>query len=1069
MFSTDAEMLQYINTQDGDFPGLFDAHGPPSPAATSGIASPQHPASTAHGSGCSLHLLLHTRLPLHLPQATQQRQQQAVVMTQSFAASPTQVHITQPTLLNYSPQGTLTAVPAQQQIQTVVSTPSLQPVTLQHHLHSVTPTHQFLTTSASPTGISPHVQHVTMTPQHLTVLLQPQIIKADSVLLTTLKADPGTVVGTPKGPGSGGSATAHATPIQTLMSGNAILTTMPMVVDADKLPINRLSASSKPMGLPNKGEKRTAHNAIEKRYRSSINDKIVELKDMIAGSEGKLNKSSVLRKAIEYIRYLQQSNQKLKQENLVLKMAAQKGHTLKELVDVGITPMDTLEGTPLSSDLKAEPLGLPTPPNSDAGSSPNRSNSPFSSDSEPDSPYYDDSKLQIKEEPGSPGGLTMVDRSRVLLCGFLFLCLSVNPLGFLLRATGLVSNQMHYPGRSILSFNAIPNWLVTADGPESWWDWLMPTLLLWLVNGVLALAVLARILVYGEPVMRPHSPAALLFWRHRKQADMDLARGEFVAAAENLRVSLKAAGRPLPASPLDLACSLGWGLLRHLLQRAGLGRWLACRAGSLRADPGTRADACKGMRDVALVYHKLHQLHMTGKLEEGHAWAVTVALSAVNLAECAGETLPADTLAQVYVTAALRIKTSFPLRTHFLARYFLSGARQVCLNQSGTVPPAMQWLCHPLGHRFFVDGGWCVRSQPLQSCYSTSANLVDPLAQVAQAFREHLLERALGTIFRPGDVLSGCARPGREFSEALQYLQLLTECANAAVVTKQTYAIGSNMTAVTGMDPVAKWWAAVVMVAIHWVRGDDEAAERLYSIAECLPSELKLARSLLPQAVLLAMQACRALLIGRKDHCDACLAMCECAGGLLRDHLAVALHCTQGPIDKAMALLVCDMLLSTRTHAWQKTASAQAGAGTAPPAEMRGFQQDLTSLRRIAQGFPPAHRKMFLHEATARLMAGACPTRTQRLLDNSLRRRVTPATTAKESREWDSQPGQRERASALVMACRYLPPSFLSAPGEREAMLAEAARAMESAGDKRGLRECQKLLLRLGSGSTLAN
>lgn len=915
-------------------------------------------------------------------------------------------------------------------------------------------------------SMSPQVQQVssfTMFPQ---VLLQPQIIKADSVLLTTLKADPGTVVGTPKGPGSGGSATAHATPIQTLMSGNAILTTMPMVVDADKLPINRLSASSKPMGLPNKGEKRTAHNAIEKRYRSSINDKIVELKDMIAGSEGKvtisagqLNKSSVLRKAIEYIRYLQQSNQKLKQENLVLKMAAQKGHTLKELVDVGITPMDTLEGTPLSSDLKAEPLGLPTPPNSDAGSSPNRSNSPFSSDSEPDSPYYDDSKMQIKEEPGSPGGLTMVDRSRVLLCGFLFLCLSVNPLGFLLRATGLVSNQMHYPGRNILSFN---------DGPESWWDWLMPTLLLWLVNGVLALAVLARILVYGEPVMRPHSPAALLFWRHRKQADMDLARGEFVAAAENLRVSLKAAGRPLPTSPLDLACSLGWGLLRHLLQRAGLGRWLACRAGSLRADPGARADACKGMRDVALVYHKLHQLHMTGKLEEGHAWAVTVALSAVNLAECAGETLPADTLAQVYVTAALRIKTSFPRRTHFLARYFLSGARQVCLNQSGAVPPAMQWLCHPLGHRFFVDGGWCVRSQPLQSCYSTSANLVDPLAQVAQAFREHLLERALGTIFRPGDGEQGSCEPG-EFSEALQYLQLLTECANAAVVTKQTYAIGSNMTAVTGMDPVAKWWAAVVMVAIHWVRGDDEAAERLYSVAECLPSELKLARSLLPQAVLLAMQACRALLIGRKDHCDACLAMCECAGGLLRDHLAVALHCTQGPIDKAMALLVCDMLLSTRTHAWQKTASAQAAAGTAPPAEMRGFQQDLTSLRRIAQGFPPAHRKMFLHEATARLMAGACPTRTQRLLDNSLRRRVTPATTAKESREWDSQPGQRERASALVMACRYLPPSFLSAPGEREAMLAEAARAMESAGDKRGLRECQKLLLRLGSGSTLSN
>lgn len=37
-----------------------------------------------------------------------------------------------------------------------------------------------------------------------------------------------------------------------------------------------------------------------------------------------LNKSAVLRKAIDYIRFLQQANQKLKQENMALKMANQK-------------------------------------------------------------------------------------------------------------------------------------------------------------------------------------------------------------------------------------------------------------------------------------------------------------------------------------------------------------------------------------------------------------------------------------------------------------------------------------------------------------------------------------------------------------------------------------------------------------------------------------------------------------------------------------------------------------------------------------------------------------------------
>lgn len=41
-------------------------------------------------------------------------------------------------------------------------------------------------------------------------------------------------------------------------------------------------------------------------------------------STNQLNKSAVLRKAIDYIRYLQQTNQKLKQENMALKMSAQK-------------------------------------------------------------------------------------------------------------------------------------------------------------------------------------------------------------------------------------------------------------------------------------------------------------------------------------------------------------------------------------------------------------------------------------------------------------------------------------------------------------------------------------------------------------------------------------------------------------------------------------------------------------------------------------------------------------------------------------------------------------------------
>lgn len=92
------------------------------------------------------------------------------------------------------------------------------------------------------------------------------------------------------------------------------------------------------------------------------------------------------------------------------------------------------------------------------------------------------------------------------------------------------------------------------------------------------------------------------------------SQGDFAQASQNLWTCLKALGRPLPTSQLDLACAALWSLLRFCLQRLWVGRWLAARAGGLRSDRPLQEDACKSSRDAALVYHRLHQLHMTGGL-----------------------------------------------------------------------------------------------------------------------------------------------------------------------------------------------------------------------------------------------------------------------------------------------------------------------------------------------------------------------------------------------------------------------------------------------------------------------
>uniref|UniRef100_A0A4W5QTQ4 Sterol regulatory element-binding protein 1 n=1 Tax=Hucho hucho TaxID=62062 RepID=A0A4W5QTQ4_9TELE len=802
-------------------------------------------------------------------------------------------------------------------------------------------------------------------------------------------------------------------------------------------------SSSKPMGLPPKGEKRTAHNAIEKRYRSSINDKILELKDLVAGTEAKLNKSAILKKAIDYIRYLQQSNQKLKKENMALKMSAQKNKSLKDLVAMEVDGPET--------NVKSE---LPTPPPSDVGSP--TSYSHCGSDSEPDSPMGEDSKPVVNlmdTSSSTPSGAGMLDRSRMALCTFTFLFLSLNPLAAMLCG-GM--------GSSTTSSSLCV--LLVADS-WGWMDWVLPTLLVWLLNGVLVAGVLVRLLVYGEPVTRPHSGSSVLFWRHRKQADLDLARGDFAQASQNLWTCLKALGRPLPTSQLDLACAALWALLRLCLQRLGVGRWLAARAGGLRAR-GLREDARKSSRDAALVYHRLHQLHMTGKLGGSHLSAVHMALSAVNLAECSGSCLPVATLGEVYVSAALRVKASLPRLLHFSSRVFLSSARQACLSSSGSVPPAMQWLCHPLGHRFFVDGDWAVRSTPKDSIYSQAGNTVDPLAQVTQAFREHLLEKALYCVAQPRGEKTPSDGEG-EYADALEYLQLLTSASDAAGANTQSFAIGSNMATVTGCDLHSKWWSSVAVVIINWLQGDDAAAERLYPAAEHLPRSLQTAESPLPKASLNTFRAVRAMLT-KPENCQLSLSHSEKASGLLRDSLNLGPHCHSSSLDKVVQLLLCDLLLVMRTNVWRLQQSSSPGGLSlqASPAELHGFQQDLSSLRKLAQSFRPAMRRLFLHEATARLMAGASPTRTHQLLDRSLRRRATPGA---KTEECEMRPGQREQAEAVMLACRYLPPSFLSAPGQRVGMLADAARTLEKLGDKRTLHDCQQMIIKLGSGTTVTS
>lgn len=89
-------------------------------------------------------------------------------------------------------------------------------------------------------------------------------------------------------------ANTDARPLRTFLTSNngTVLTTgIPVVFEGDKIALSREPTASPPKV---REVKRSAHNAIERRYRTSINERIIELKNMLVGEEAKVNLFSIL-------------------------------------------------------------------------------------------------------------------------------------------------------------------------------------------------------------------------------------------------------------------------------------------------------------------------------------------------------------------------------------------------------------------------------------------------------------------------------------------------------------------------------------------------------------------------------------------------------------------------------------------------------------------------------------------------------------------------------------------------------------------------------------------------------
>ncbi|KAK5643835.1 hypothetical protein RI129_007680 [Pyrocoelia pectoralis] len=872
------------------------------------------------------------------------------------------------------------------------------------------------------------IQSVDKMPQVLLqTKLEPQLTK-QTVMYTTASLTGATTTNVPT------QASLH-----TIVSsaGQIVAAGIPLVLEPDKkVAINRISPQQTNKEPKVKEVKRSAHNAIERKYRTSINDKIVELKNMIVGLDAKLNKSAILRKAIEYIRFLQNSNAKLKQENMALKMAARK-NTLKDLLVTG--------STNVSEASMADYDPAYTPPHSDVSS--------FSPEhSLPSSPEY---PMEIKTDSDDETKTItrgMLDHSKMALCMFMFAIISFNPFGVAFNK--LSGRSDDYSGT---------NRLLLSEDDRSPWSIINSTLFLWTINMFILCFCFIKMLMYGDPIIPSKSKESQTFWCHRKQADFYLSKGDRVGANQELRKCLQTFGLSLPTSRFEIFTAFFWQVLRQFLHRLWIGKWLSRHTGGFFVDGITRYEALISCRDLALVYHSLNQLHLVnGPGDSGHVSGIVLSLTAINLAEAAESKVSPPILADIYVSAALRIKASCLPFLHGIHRYYLGMAKLASTNSCDPMPQRLQWLFTPYGYRFFISQKFSYDSELIDLPFSNLGNKADPLAYVMKVYREQLIEKALQTLVAPGCRNERSDRK-TQTSDVLNYVSMLLEN-----VTADIPAVFNSTALHKYEDEVAHWWTCILAVAGYWLLGEENNAERLHQQIENLPKVLCDISDPLPKAVLAAYNARNTYLkSGNNIPQKVILRQCEVASQLLEDSLNYSSCKQQNNLGLMAQLLICDWLLETRTYIWESTLEVDVNSTPVPNSILSAFQKDLSSLRNLTQQVPSALPRVFLYEATARMMAGAAPGRTQQLLDRSLRQRYSKSSIMICAKDKNHQEdgGERQHATALYMACRHLPGQLLSSPGERAGMLAEAAKTLEKIGDKKRLHDCYKLMKSIGPNS----
>lgn len=506
---------------------------------------------------------------------------------------------------------------------------------------------------------------------------------------------------------------------------------------------------------PKKVERNKAHNAIEKRYRHSINDRIDDLRAILGGRDTKMSKSVVLRQAIEEITSLRKQNQQLKAE------LRKFGHTERQMAPFELCHSDF---------------------GSACDESPEPSPEPMASQHEP--------PLRI-------GGRNSVrsDITRMIYCisGIFALFMPFHQyLGGIfspLKSADGGEFEVHSTGRVLMDESAdrqhgqldqaeLANKLI-----KTW-----STILLFvLLNGTIFLYLMYRGLVYMEPITSMDSSEYKQFQKSFAMAEQDFERHNLESSRARLNYCLSSLGRFRAQSTLEGIASVLWSLLLYFSNKTGVKWFVCCLASKLGSD--AQSDSSKM---AAMAYFMLAKVEFaeTEKFKVPRASIVSYSAQSILLMEQAREKMTPKEMCSIYIQGSLIIRSLLP---RFLSKVICRriNRRAADIARKTELEGSLAWLSHPLGETFLREP----KLHSLSSSYCCSSMTLCPVATLSRAFRGHLFERITNAL---------CNRYKHDMEEILELLTLLQTC------SKSTNDQGYHV-----IDKTAYWWSVMLNWNLH--------------------------------------------------------------------------------------------------------------------------------------------------------------------------------------------------------------------------------------------------------------